>query len=558
MIMMNVSRWYILLLILCAVHINFSQTLQKSVSVVLDSKWLDTPLHLEASEFLAEENPELFWKFLKDCSKLESNFFYKKSAKLQYEAIIDISSNYLSSTKISLLKFSLALRAYSPAVELFHQIAYDQKFPVKCEAIADVGGSYACDAENLKSLLSSSTRNTSVLYQIDHIHPNTSKTADVILYGEIGTSSFHKLHEILEKEAEKNTITYAVRHFVLKRHKRKVRLSGYGVELAVKSTEYKAQDDTKVKEEKGPEQEEIDKYEELEGFIFSKLKELHPSKAENLEQFKAHILESSKEIPTLKVWELQELSLQAAQKILDSPIEESMRIMKDISQNFPVQARSLIHVSVSSEVKKEIDRNQQMFMHHHNLGPSDAAMFLNGMFFEMDTTDIFTLLQVLKQETHVLESLYKIKIPEQLLTKLLKMDFALDKEEYAVDIRDTAIKYINNIETDRQYRSWPGSVQDLLRPTYPGMLRSIKKNIYHLIIVADPSKSDAKDIFKLAESFYVHKAPVRIGLLFAVNPNASVDGFHDAGVAFLNAYNFISQDKSPYDGLSFITDVCLN
>lgn len=35
--------------------------------------------------------------------------------------------------------------------------------------------------------------------------------------------------------------------FFQKRRNKKVRLSGYGVELAIKSTEYKAQDDTKVK-----------------------------------------------------------------------------------------------------------------------------------------------------------------------------------------------------------------------------------------------------------------------------------------------------------------------
>lgn len=52
-----------------------------------------------------------------------------------------------------------------------------------------------------------------------------------------------------------------------------------------------------------------------------------------------------------------------------------------------------------------------MFMHHHNLGPSDAAIFINGVFFDMDTTDIFSLLQTLKQETRILEALHKIKIP---------------------------------------------------------------------------------------------------------------------------------------------------
>ncbi|KAG8190170.1 hypothetical protein JTE90_008702 [Oedothorax gibbosus] len=529
---------------------------QKAVTVVLDSKWLDTPLHLEASEFLAEEKPELFWKFVDDCSKLEPEFFQRRTEKLQYDAVVDICSNYLSASKIALLKFSLALRAYSPAIEMFHQIAYDQTFPASCKAVADVGGSYACDPVNLRNLLSSSQSNASVLYQVDHVYPSAAQTVNVILYGEIGTASFNDLNQVLKDKANKNEITYAIRHYVSKRRKQKVRLSGYGVELAVKSTEYKAQDDTKIIEEKGPEQEEIDKHDELEGFIFSKLEELHPSKKDNIEQLKRHILESSKEIPNLKVWELQELSLQAAQKIVDAPIEEALQRLQEVSQSFPSQARSLVHVSVSGDMRKEIERNQQMFMHHHNLGPSDAAIFINGLFFDMDTTDIFSLLQTLKQETRVLEALHKIKIPEEVLTKLLKIDFAHDKEEFAIDIRDSSIKYINDIETDRPYRSWPSSVQDLLRPIYPGMLRSIRKNIYHLVIAADPSQENARDIFKLAESFYVHKAPVRIGLLFAVKTDSS--GYEDAGVAFLNAYNFISQDKSPYDGLSFITDVYAN
>ncbi|GIY25555.1 UDP-glucose:glycoprotein glucosyltransferase 1, partial [Caerostris extrusa] len=431
------SKWFFLPLLISILQLIYAQSLQKAVSVVLDSKWLDTPLHLEASEFLAEENPELFWKYVDDCSKLELGYFQSKSDKLQYDAIIDISSNYLSSQKIALLKFSLALRAYSPTIEMFHQIAYDQSFPANCKAVADVGGSYACDSQTLKSLLSSSKRNASVIYQVDHIYPSASQSLDVILYGEIGTASFHELNKILQEKADKNEITYAVRHYVYKRRLQKVRLSGYGVELAVKSTEYKAQDDTKVV---GPEQEEIDKHEELEGFIFSKLKDLHPSKKDELEQLKKHILDNSKEIPSLKVWELQELSLQAAQKILGSPLEETIRVMKDIAQNFPTQARSLVHVSVANDVKKEIDRNQQMFINHHNIGPSDAALFfINGVYFDMDATDIFTLLQTLKQETRVLEALYKIKVPEN-FTKLLKLDFAHDKAEYAVDIRDSSIQ----------------------------------------------------------------------------------------------------------------------
>ena len=55
--------------------------------------------------------------------------------------------------------------------------------------------------------------------------------------------------------------------------KDKVRLSGYGVELAVKNTEYKAVDDSKIKgatddvvTSDGAEEEDID------GFLFNKLR----------------------------------------------------------------------------------------------------------------------------------------------------------------------------------------------------------------------------------------------------------------------------------------------
>lgn len=54
---------------------------------------------------------------------------------------------------------------------------------------------------------------------------------------------------------------------------KKLRLSGYGVELQMKSTEYKVQDDSQVKddsksEESSQEEEDV----ELEGFNFARLK----------------------------------------------------------------------------------------------------------------------------------------------------------------------------------------------------------------------------------------------------------------------------------------------
>ena len=52
----------------------------------------------------------------------------------------------------------------------------------------------------------------------------------------------------------------------------RVRLSGYGVELAIKSTEYKAQDDARPEEGEDSEQHHGHEEAHTEGFVFATLK----------------------------------------------------------------------------------------------------------------------------------------------------------------------------------------------------------------------------------------------------------------------------------------------
>jgi UDP-glucose:glycoprotein glucosyltransferase len=76
-------------------------------------------------------------------------------------------------------------------------------------------------------------------------------------------------------------------------------------------------------------------------------------------------------------------------------------------------------------------------------------------------------------------------------------------------VRDTAVNWINDIEKDKIYATWPATVGELLRPTFPGMLRSIRKNFFNVVIMCDPSKKESRSLLKNLESFYVHRAPTR-------------------------------------------------
>nr|XP_018911723.1 PREDICTED: UDP-glucose:glycoprotein glucosyltransferase [Bemisia tabaci] len=525
----------------------------KSVTTVIDAKWEETPVVLEISEFIAEESNDLFWKFVEAVNALEPPLIDLETDKQKYDVAIAVASSLISPARISLLKLSLALHVYSPLIEMYAQMG--RQVGIACPTAAVLAGTTACTTGDLRSTLDKLSQGESRLetFRVDHHYPGSeNRSITAVLYGELGTPEFTDFHAILKSEAELGRIDYVIRHHVRERPLRRVRLSGYGVELAMKSTEYKAQDDSVVKDGGNKEEEED---EEIEGFNFKRLKSLYPDKSEDLEKFKINLLETLSEMAPLKVWQFQELSLQAAQRILSSPLEDALQTFTHIAQNFPMQARSLVSTTVSSELKSEIEKNKDKFVGNLNLQPQDTALFLNGLFFDMDITDIMTILESIKSEQKIMEGLYSIGVTEEkVFNKLLALDLSMSgTKDYAIDIRDSAIKWVNDIENDKQYKRWSTSLLELLRPTFPGLLRSIKRNLYNLVIICDPADTKSWPLLKLAESFIVHTAPLHVGLLFSVPDKLT--GHENGAVALFNAFNYIAEEKDSYKALSFITDV---
>lgn len=470
------------------------------IAINLYSKWSQTPLYLEASEFMSEEDESYFWKFIDLFNnKLESinSTINRLEPKDQYEYTIEQAEKIIPISLQPLLKFSLSLRSYSPTIEMFNQIATNYLLTRSfednvCDVFIEIShlktdkdNKLICDLQSIKDKINDLLENYDAskfvhpnIYKIDHVFSKlNSNSIAVILYGDFTSKNFKQIFDYLKQLANKEKISLYLRHFVAtnKNSFEKVSLSGYGVELQIKSTEYKAQDDTKVKGEeshltKKLMQEADRKVNEISGFMINKLKERYSDKIDKLDKFQNHLTEMSKEIATLKIWELQELSLQVAKKVLSAPKEEQLVLLKEIIQNFPTHAKSLVKISVEEEIKREIEKNQRYFSQYLNIGTSDTSLFINGMFFDLDSVDIFTLVEYLKHEIHLVEGLTHVlgSNEKEFMNKLIRLDVNDDKTSYLIDIRDSAIIYINDIENDAIYRNWPSSIQDLLRPTYPG------------------------------------------------------------------------------------------
>ncbi|XP_064568672.1 UDP-glucose:glycoprotein glucosyltransferase 2 isoform X5 [Zonotrichia leucophrys gambelii] len=519
------------------------------VTARLAAKWPATPLLLEASEFIAEDGNEKFWQFLETVRELT---VYKQgdSEYSYYNLILKKAGQFLSNLQINLLKFALSIRAYSPTVQMFQQIAADEPPPEGCRAFVVIHEKHTCKTNEIKKLLKKATkRPRPYLFKVDHKFPTLKEDGPVvILYAEMGTRDFVKFHKILSEKAQKEEIVYVLRHYVQQKpNSRKMYLSGYGVELAIKSTEYKAVDDTQVKGANETKEEEDEEEEEeesdVQGFLFGKLKRMHPDLKNNLMEFKKHLIETTNNMEPLKVWEMQDLSFQAATRIMSTPVYDALKVMKDIAQNFPIRARSLTRVPVDKKMQREIEANQKHF--HETLGiqPGEARLFLNGLNIDLDFQDPFSILETLKLEGKVMHGLHELGIKGETLSKFMRLQVHPTDNNYALDIRHSSVIWINNIEQDHSYSTWPESYQELLKPSFPGFLHEIRRNLYNLVLFVDPIQEDTGDYMKLAELFYHHDVPLRIGIVFILSTKEEIDGNEDAGVALWRSFNYIAEES---------------
>ena len=55
-------------------------------------------------------------------------------------------------------------------------------------------------------------------------------------------------------------------------------------------------------------------------------------------------------------------------------------------------------------------QNQDLFSTSLNLQPQDTAIFINGMFFDLDVFDVISLLEIIRQEQRLMQGLHAIGI----------------------------------------------------------------------------------------------------------------------------------------------------
>ena len=278
-------------------------------------------------------------------------------------------------------------------------------------------------------------------------------------------------------------------------------VNGYGVELALKRTDYIVIDD----------------------------RDASPGGAEGeatAAESEEVVLEAEElaDLKPLSSTELLGLGLKTATFIMSS--ENPFDTLIKVSQDFPKHSSAITKRNVSTELVTEHRQNRE-----HLLPAGYNVVWMNGLQVETRQMDAFALLEKMRRERSLVKNLGKLGLSGLEAVSLLShsaiAEAKVEGEVQRYDYRDSiegsnVIIWLNDIEKDKRYVDWPSYSSALLQRTYPGQLPSVRRDIHNVVIPMD--LTDIKDVELLVESiqiFVKRKVPIRFGIVPTVGSQAA-------------------------------------
>ncbi|EFA83957.1 glycosyltransferase [Heterostelium album PN500] len=517
----------------------------KAVHVSLVSNWENTPLYLESFMFFKERVDNVVYnKYIEQLAKSVAKRSYSElSDKQKYDIVIDAATTVLGDDTqfyIGALRADLTMRTFSPKVELLRQLYLSAMtsnniaigkssvplIQIGSQTIHQNLNINAID-QALKSIVvteknSNNNNNNTQVYSFDTIIGNditfdSQLLVDngrpiVIYYGNVFSVEFLDVHSHLVKLATGSDakITYVLR-FTVESSEQPAKLQGYGYGLTIKNLEYKVMDDSVIaQDEKNQDASGNQLHEDVAGFNFKVLQDRHPQLLSTFKTFRKFLL-AHQQTTDLKVWEIKDIGLQSAQKIISS--SDPMRSMKFITSTFPSLARSLSRISLNDSLKQHVEQN------HKFLTAGANQLFLNDLNIDLEeefALNPIGLNEIIYNEIKSKLETKKLDLQSSLITKATNTMSKMNPVRFDIVPEDDTIFYINNVEKDYTYQRWDKSFSAIENGIDQNSVY-IAKNIFTGIFMIDMDSDDAYQTLGQINMMINNNLPMRIGIIFATD-----------------------------------------
>ncbi|KAL2185934.1 glycosyltransferase family 24 protein [Thermothelomyces heterothallicus CBS 203.75] len=472
-----------------------------SVNVALKAAFPSPPYLVELLETAASENATAYFSLLDRIA--QGHFLEATTDKALYEKFVEVlrADGHMDGEALSTFRLGLSMRTAAPRVEAHYQYyttAVEPSLPDdqdKCEQWFLVGGKQYCtpalDAAH------GDVRGDAQERVLPFDRKIGTGPREIILYADITSPDFGNFHQAALKLAQNGEGTYRVRYKRNPAQRREaLYVNGYGVELALKRTDYIVIDDRDTGSGEAP-----------------------PDQTPNPIGSSQVVLNEEEEIADIKPLEkseLAQLGMKAASFIMqsDAPFETLLKL----TQDFPKYSTFLAAHNVSADFKAEHAGNRRVL-----LPEGVNILWMNGLQLIERQIQPFGLVELLQRERKLINGVLDLGLSGQQAISLLghpeiTQARSGDEEPRRFDWRDEiedgrVIIWLNNLEKDKRYREFSPSIYAVIQPMSHG-LPQIRKDIFNLVVPVDFTKpEDVEMVTTQLLGFVRRLIPIRFGLV---------------------------------------------
>uniref|UniRef100_A0A093V9S4 UDP-glucose:glycoprotein glucosyltransferase n=1 Tax=Talaromyces marneffei PM1 TaxID=1077442 RepID=A0A093V9S4_TALMA len=248
------------------------------------------------------------------------------------------------------------------------------------------------------------------------------------------------------------------------------------------------------------------------------------TKAPSAQDLEAEEDEALPDLKPLSSSEVAKLGMSAASFVLDSA--DPFTTLVKLSQDFPKYSSSVAAYNASEEFSEEYMKNRQA-----GLPVGRNSMWINGLQIDPRQVDAYSLLDYLRRERKSIAEFQKIGLSASETIEILSYPALAEVqgsgEVQRYDWRDEiegggVVVWLNDLEKDKRYATFPKTLQALLQPTYPGQFPSVGRDIQNVVVPIDLANvDDVQFVAKYLYAFIKRLIPVRFGLVLTANTEES-------------------------------------
>lgn len=406
--------------------------------------------------------------------------------------VLKEDGHFHDAASLSSFKFALALRTAAPRIEAQYQYYRTTVEPsmmaaqdAACPVWVHLDGQQYCSPELERAQQPVDNDELEVELPFDRTLTTSSNQLISTLYADITHPLFGQFHRTVSKTAQDGKTAYRVRYRPsIQEGDRQLLVSGYGVELVLKRTDYIVIDDRDPSDSTSE-------------------KDIDPK-------------DESADLRPLTTSELSHLGVNAAEYIMSS--ENPMTSLLEVTANFPKYSSKMVGRNTSDAFMKEHFYNRDILL------PSGLnVLWMNGLQIQPRDINAYSLLDLLRKERRLIHQLQAIGLSATEAINLLSHEVIArahaddSPQRYdwrAAEDEANTIIWLNDVEKDSRYANWPRALSQLLQRTYPGQLPQVARDIHNLVVPVDLNNiKDLDLIVNPLQTMIKRSFPIRIGLV---------------------------------------------